>query len=233
MLDSASAGAPSDVELTFSPTNDRLAMRASYWRSARVFDLDRERRIPIRLPAGRDVSSTDVAFSPDGSLVALAFDEVAIVYRTNDGSRVRVITAHASASGEGNLVSVTFSPDGRLLLTRRSDNTLRVWNAATGSELYTLRASGEPVFSPDSAVFATDVEPEDAFFGDDYESDAVVWSATSGRRLATVPGNALGFNRDGTRLITIDEGTLRLFGCDGCGSLERLRALAGRRLGKR
>jgi WD40 repeat protein len=230
----SAAALPGGAELVLSPTGNRLAVRADNWADAtRVIDLDRLRRIPVRLPGGGDVVPTDVEFSADGTLVALSFDEVAIVYRTDNGRRVRALRAHAPEldQDEGRLSSVTFSPDGRLLMTRRDDDTLRVWNVATGKELYAVRASDEPMFSPDGAVFAADVERPNVFFGETPKSSAVIWSAASGRRLASVVGDVVGFSQG--RLITTDGQTLRLFACDGCGSLDRLRTLAEHRLGKR
>ena len=62
-----------------------------------------------------------------------------------------------------------------------------------------------------------------------------VWSVSSGKRLLTVPngGEPMAFTRDDTRIVTLTKRGNRLYGCDPCGSLDRLRALALVRLGRR
>jgi hypothetical protein len=49
----------------------------------------------------------------------------------------------------------------------------------------------------------------------------------------TVEGAAVpfAFTPDGSGIVTADDRTLRVHGCDACGSLEHLKALARRRLG--
>src|SRR5437667_2405954 len=45
------------------------------------------------------------------------------------------------------LVQLAFSPDGRRLACGSTDNTVKVWEVATGKEVFTLRGHSEPVFS--------------------------------------------------------------------------------------
>ena len=58
-----------------------------------------------------------------------------------------------------NVTSVAFSPDGRLLASGSYDNTVRLWDAATGAELRMLTGHTGSVrsvaFSPDGRVLAS------------------------------------------------------------------------------
>jgi RNA polymerase sigma factor (sigma-70 family) len=65
---------------------------------------------------------------------------------------------------EGNINSVAFSPDGKIIATGSLDNTLRLWDAATGKELCRFGEQNRPrfvaqifciAFSPDGKTVAS------------------------------------------------------------------------------
>lgn len=69
-----------------------------------------------------------VAFSPDGSRVAVAgADPEVRVQDTKNGSRVARLKGHA-----GTIFAVQFTPDGQRLITAGSDGLLRVYSLAKG-----------------------------------------------------------------------------------------------------
>ena len=55
--------------------------------------------------------------------------------------------------------SVSFSPNGQLVVTAGADGTARVWRAASGASVAVLSATGRPVntaeFGPDGRFVAT------------------------------------------------------------------------------
>jgi len=59
----------------------------------------------------------------------------------------------------GDVISVAFSPDGRLLAAGSWDNSTRIWQASDGKMLIRLVGHSRPVysvaFSPDSRLVAT------------------------------------------------------------------------------
>ena len=69
----------------------------------------------------------DLAVSPDGLLVATAVGEIARV-RPLRGGKAAVFAGHRDV-----LTSVTFSPDGRRLLTASFDHDALIWDASPGN----------------------------------------------------------------------------------------------------
>ncbi len=76
-----------------------------------------------------------------------------------------------------------FSPDGARIVSGSDDNTVRVWDAASGKELLVLRGHEEPVnaagFSPDGARIVSGSE----------DNTVRVWDAASGKELLVLRGH--------------------------------------------
>ena len=211
-----------DVELWVAPGGDRILARGAPLDGPRLLDVEAERAIPLQVP---EYAPTAVEFSRDGSLLALAIGDSAFVVRAVDGTLVRAIRfGTEDVTDTDYFNSAGLSADGTLLLTHRGDDSVAAWSVATGEERYAVQGSGSPHLSHDGAVFA-------AWDG----LDLGVWSTSSGKRLMTVPGGGspVAFTRDDSRIITLVGGEIRLYGCEPCGSLDRLTALARGRLGRR
>ena len=98
---------------------------------------------------------TDVAFSPDGKMLATGADNGAVtLWNTSDGRAVRVL------SGMSDWVrSIAFSPDGKTLAAGAIDTTIKLWEVASGREVRVLSGHSGPVlsiaFSPDGELLAS------------------------------------------------------------------------------
>jgi WD40 repeat protein len=112
------------------------------------------------------------------------------------GSWVQVLEGHNSA-----VVSVAYSPDGKLIASGSWDQTVRVWNAATGTLQHTLTGHNRSVysvgFSPDGKHIAS------------CSSDQTVrvWDAATGTLQHTLTGhnhevNSVGFSPDGKHIAS-------------------------------
>jgi WD40 repeat protein len=82
------------------------------------------------------------------------WDKTIKLWRVADGSLVRTLTGHT-----GEVVSVVFSPDGRLLASGSGDGTIKLWRVADGSLVRTLTGHTGAVtsvsFSPDGRLLAS------------------------------------------------------------------------------
>jgi WD40 repeat protein len=122
--------------VVFSPDGQRLASTGADF-VVIVWDIP-ARREAFRLPPEYGIATWATAFSPpDGRYLAVG-SGMAVgtvrVYEVATGKRVFDLQGHI-----GRITSLTFSPDGRRLVTSGWDKMVRVWDMETGQEVLTLR----------------------------------------------------------------------------------------------
>jgi WD40 repeat protein/DNA-binding SARP family transcriptional activator len=159
-----------------------------------------------KLKTNDDHPFVDLAFSPDGRLLAAAnFDGTAKVWDLASGEERLMLPIG------GLVVAVAYSPDGRLLATGGSDGTVRVWDVATGEEIQSFEGHVGTImsvaFSPDGKRLASA----------SLDNSARVWDMSTGREVLVLTGHRFGltevaFSPDGTRLATSsNDGTVRVY----------------------
>ena len=117
---------------------------------------------------GHDGAIYSAKFSPDGKLVATGgYDKMVMVWNPADVHPVDIAGRLDGkpdakpnyvrlAGHNGPVRSVAFSPKGKLILSGSEDNSIRIWDLATGESVKSLRGHGSSVrsctFSPDGEM---------------------------------------------------------------------------------
>ena len=185
----------------FSPDSKLVATGAVDGR-IRIWAVDSGRKITT-LGAGSPVDR--LAFNPKRSLLASSGGNVVRLWSTSTWKPRRRLRRHRGA-----IESLSFSHDGRLLLTGSQDATGRIWRLDSRHVLPLVGHRGAVTsarFSPDDRLVATASS----------DGDVRVWNARTGklvRRVLRVHRGAVGdarFSDDGRWLISAGPGTAGLW----------------------
>jgi len=195
--------------VAFSP-NGRQIVTGSYDKTAILWDVGTGTN--LRVFEGHIGIVTSVAFSPDGRHV-LAGGSVwrystpdptvgrpgtAVLWDASTGVKLRTFKGHNSG-----ITSVTFSPNGRYVLTGSTDCTAILWDAGTGSKLRRFEGHGHNqrvtsvAFSPDGRHILT---------GSRGGETAILWDAKTGRKIRAFAGHngitSVEFSPNGRQVVT-------------------------------
>jgi WD40 repeat protein len=118
--------------------------------------------------------------------------------------RLRLISNQAVMTlrgHEGHVLSVSFSPDGKRIVSSGMDRRIRVWDAATGSEIVTLHSHNKPAIS---VCF----DPNGKRFVSAHDDGVIkVWDSSAGSERLMIKGHegwvrCVSFSPDGKRIVS-------------------------------
>jgi RNA polymerase sigma factor (sigma-70 family) len=196
---------PHSIEdLAFTPDGKALLAAVAY-NPARLWDVETGKEIRTFAGSlGGVRGAFHVAYSPDGTKLALATPEPAI--QLVDAATGMVLRR----LGEKLLVDrIAFAPDGRTLAGGGFDRALHLWDVASGKESWVARNDAAILavaYSPDGRRLATG----------DGNSAVKLWDAATGECLQVLPKmpsapRAVGFSPDGRLLAVARDSDVVLF----------------------
>jgi WD40 repeat protein len=198
---------------------------AGFGTNASVVLWDVETGQSITTTQGSPTLSPGIAFSPDGTRLAITAGDSDSVPAILDVGNLSGSGARVALHGHaGRVNSIGWSPDGKEVVTASDDGTARIWDSGTGALRLTVAGqagakSVQAQFSPDGTAVMT-VQDDGA---------VRVWDAATGAPRIALPARA-GANNSKLTYASwgIDSNTLLTVGEDGRGRLWSLAPLGER-----
>lgn len=153
---------------------------------------------------------TSLLFTPDDSSVVMALEGGAIQVRAVDSGEITLVLDDEHSQ---DVISMAFSPDGKILASASIDRTIVLWRLSSGKAMRTLEghdnAVSDVVFSPDGQLLASA----------SWDTKVHLWQVESGKLLTTLAhypyqANSVAFSPTGDTMATAAGSTLYFWQLD-------------------
>jgi WD40 repeat protein/serine/threonine protein kinase len=168
----------------------------------------------------------DVAFSPDGRLLATPDTHPHRVVLRDAVTLCAVVVLEGHTKS---IASVAFHPDGKWVLTAGWDRTMRLWETATGAPIGMLTWPAGPLNTPGDMLTAVFSPDGTRIASGGLDRMLHLWDAEHQEEVAQLPGHA---NVLHSLVFSPDGHTLASGSADGTVRLWDTRPLADRRRGR-
>ncbi len=123
-----------------------------------------------------------VAWSPDGRMLAVVSSIGVYLYDSTTLGQPQFLESDVY------VISVTFSPDGKLLAAGGAEGTIKLWDMASGQEILTLHRDTPQLiehvtFSPDGKLLAAWESTSERF---ELVGRVTVWDVTTGQEISAI-----------------------------------------------
>ena len=161
----------------------------------------------------------DFCFSADGKWIAAVGSRSLAIWDTSDGKLLRKFEVNDRSGAQ----CICVSPDGRWIATGSTDQSIKLFDAATGQEERSYTGHTGPVtcvsFNPNGLQIVSGSE----------DGTVKLWNMDSRQEIRTYRGhtavvNSVAFSPDGTRIVSgSKDGTVKLWNATEANNLRLLR----------
>jgi WD40 repeat protein/serine/threonine protein kinase/DNA-directed RNA polymerase subunit RPC12/RpoP len=193
--------------VAYSPDGSRL-YTGSWDKSVRVWDTQTGKH--LKTLQGHTGGVLAIGISPDGHHIvtsagingrktakeAASKKQTVIIWDAQSGQKLQTLPGH-----DDSVYDVSYSSDGKKIVTASWDGSVKIWNAVNGKVLKTLRGHSRSIqtaaFSPDSRRLATGSR----------DRTTKIWDIDTGRELLTLQDHSaqvtyVVFSPDGRKLAS-------------------------------
>jgi len=188
---------PSVYSIAFNPLDGGETFFAGY-DDGNIFQVNVADHQPVGSAlTGHTDQVTDLAFSPDGKMLASrSWDNTIILWDVKTHQQINQLGGQF-----GSVYSLAFGPDGKILASG-GYGSVTFWDVESGEQIYQLSGHDSSVytiaFSPDGKILASGA----------YNGTLILWDVASGQQIDQLNGHdnsveALAFSPDGRILASV------------------------------
>jgi WD40 repeat protein len=148
-----------------------------------------------------------IAISPNGSLVAAGLHDVIMVWDYSTREQVA-----AELKQQGDIVTVVFSPNGKMLATGSAEGSVILWKV----EGNTFTQMGETLSLTSTRRMLLAFSPDNQWLAGGSLGFAYLWDTATVLEVARIPHGSnpvtsVSFTNDGTKLLTVSRKVVRVW----------------------